>query len=258
MSDSPSVSAAGTAGAAFPATRWSLVVLARSAQGDEKARRHALNELCRSYWFPLYAFARRQGSPPDDAEDATQSFFVKILGFDFFDSADPDLGRLRSFLLKAFSRHLLDLYKHHNRQRRGGGAEFISLDLEEAEARLQAEVSAGTSPEAEFARRWALTILDEALEAVAKRYADAGKQAYFAAFRPYLSVTSGEPKPGESPAELLGMEEAAVRQAVMRLRRQFRIALRAHVAETLREPTDERIDEELAALHEALSYTSSS
>src|SRR4051812_41577204 len=117
-----------TAAAVFPATRWSIVLQARQESRPEQSHA-ALAELCRQYWFPLYAFARRRGQSPADAEDLTQSFFAELLTTRLFDVADPDQGRLRTFLLTAFQRRLADHHRREHAQKRGGGQHLISIDM---------------------------------------------------------------------------------------------------------------------------------
>ncbi len=235
----------------FPKTRWS-VVAAVAAGGDPSAAGAALGELCQTYWYPLYCFARRKGLSPQDAEDATQAFFAQALASNLFTAADPQLGRLRSFLLQAFTRDLADAHRSAGRLKRGGGAEILSLDREEAEGRYQAEPP-DTEPVHQFESTWASAVLDGALRRVEADYTDSGRGPLFAALRPFLGVGAA---PALDPLQLaasLGMSDVAFRQALSRFRDRFRSALRAQIADTLREPTDEAIDEELRSLRRVLA-----
>lgn len=234
----------------FPITRWS-VIAAVAAGGDNAAARSALGELCRLYWMPLYAFARRRNFGAEDAEDATQSFLLSMLEAHFLATADPALGRLRSFLLTAFSRHLADLRRDAGRLKRGGGVEFISLDFGDAETRYQ---TAPTAQDAalQFETDWAAAVLEATIVQLESDYTATGRSAIFEALRPFLGA-GGETPDQAGLATQLGMTHAALRQSLTRLRERFRSTLRAQIADTLREPTDAAIDEELRALRAVLA-----
>ncbi|MBS0661406.1 MAG: RNA polymerase subunit sigma-24 [Verrucomicrobia bacterium] len=233
---------------AFPLTRWS-VVAALGTGADRSSAERALGELCRSYWYPLYAFARRSGLGPPDAEDATQSFFAAVLEERLFAAADPSIGRLRSFLLKAFSRDLADTRRRERRQRRGGGTEHIPLEAAE-ERFLGGPASA--EPALEFEAAWATAVLEGALGRVAEDYRATGRGELFEALRPALGSGQQEPADSAQLAVQLGLQPPALRQAVTRLRQRFRAALREQIADTLREPSEEAIDDELRALQAVL------
>lgn len=237
----------------FPVTRWSLVAAAGTS-GDSAQAQVALSEICRAYWFPLYSFARRRGLPPEDAEDATQSFFATLLERNFLATADGTLGRLRTFLLTAFSGQLIDDRRAAGRQKRGGGAEFISLDFGDAEERLNASVSAanGEEPVCRFEAAWAAALVEGAVQRMAADYAASGRGPLFVALLPYLGTSAGEPPEQAQLAATLGMSHVAFRQSLSRFRERFRLALRAQVADTLREPTEAAIDDELRALQSVL------
>jgi len=237
--------------ASFPATRWS-VIAAAGAGGDVTSARTALGELCRLYWYPLYAFARRSGLRPEDAEDATQSFLAAVLEEKLFAAADPSLGRLRSFLLKAFSRDLADARRDASRQKRGGHLEIISLDLTDAEDRFLTE-PAGAEPVHQFEAAWATAVLDGAVRKVEAGYHASGRGAIFTALRPCLGIGDAALPDQAALAAGLGLNHAALRQAVSRLRDRFRTALRSQIADTLREPNEESIDEELCALRTVIA-----
>lgn len=236
---------------AFPETRWSAV-LRLAGPGDEVTRQAALEELCSIYWYPLYAFARRKGQSPPDAEDLVQGFFAAILRENFFGAADPEKGRLRTFLLAAFDRHLVDVHRRENARKRGGQCEIIPLDLGGAEERFLAEPGSLSPPEAAFERLWALTMLESSVANLANEYAAANKADQCAALCPFLNL---EPDARESYDELcatLKLSKGGARQAVHRFRERFREILRVQVADTLREPTEALVDQELAALRRAI------
>ena len=220
--------------------------------GDRTLARAALGELCQAYWYPLYAFARRQGLDSPAAEDATQAFFASILETNFFASADAELGRLRSYLLTAFRRDLDDARRSERRWKRGGKTETISLDLEEAERRFLAETEAGEAIY-EFEIAWAKTVLELAVRRVERDYAGSGRESLFRLLRPYLGGNENVPLDPVRLRTELGLSGVALRQAISRLRDRFRTALRAQIADTLREPTDAAIDDELHALRAVMA-----
>ncbi len=235
--------------ASFPVTRWS-VIAAVAAGGDSTAARTALGELCRIYWLPLYAFARRKNLSPEDSEDATQGFLLRMLESQFIAAADPALGRLRTFLLTAFARHLSDLRRDAGRQKRGGHVEFISLDLHDAEDRYLAGPQS-QDPTLQFEADWATALLEGAIAQLEAEYATSARSEIFAALRPFLGTGEEFPHQGELAAQL-GMSHAALRTSLTRLRERFRTTLRALIADTLREPSESAIEDELRALRAML------
>ena len=219
----------------FPATRWSVVLSA--GQGG----RQALETLCTGAWLPLYAFARRRGLAPAEAEDAVQAFLAALLEREALGRADPARGRFRTFLLRAFTNHLNDAWDATRAAKRGGGRVVQGG----SEARWAAEISAVSvdlPPEAEFDRRWAFDLLDASRRDLETSYAAAGKGALFAALAPGLE--GGAPDPAVLTA--LGLSEGAAKVALHRLRSRWRDAMRAQVADTL-EP-GESVDDEIAHL----------
>ncbi len=230
----------------FPATRWSIIAAA-GAVGEKSTAQKALAELCRVYWFPLYTFARRKGLGPEDAEDATQTFFASILESEFFASADASVGRLRTFLLGAFSKRIVDFQRSASRLKRGGGVEFIPFDLADAEQRLEA------APTRDFDADWAAALIESAVRKLEADYAESGRSEIFTALLPYLGTTAGEPPDQAQIATTLGMSHVALRQTLLRFRDRFRTALRAQIADTLREPSETAIDDELRTLSAVLS-----
>jgi RNA polymerase sigma-70 factor (ECF subfamily) len=238
--------------APFPITRWSVVLQARREDSPEHSRA-ALEELCRQYWFPLYAFARRRGHSPEDAEDLTQGFFAELLANRSFEAANPTQGRLRTFLLTAFRHRMTDLYRREHAQKRGGVQSPVSIDLEEAEKRFCAELTDKETPESAFELRWAVALLDAAMSLLEQEYADTQKQKHFEVLRPFLTAAQAHTQGYDDLATRLSISKVAARQAVHRMRERFRHILRHCVADTLREPTPAAVDEELAALKVALS-----
>jgi DNA-directed RNA polymerase specialized sigma24 family protein len=231
----------------FPLTRWSIIAAAGKTGGEQAAARTALGEICRLYWFPLYCFARRRGLSAEDAEDATQTFFLTIFESNLIASADPALGRLRTFLLKAFSDKLIDLQRAAGREKRGGSIKFIPLDLSEAEGRYEAGHAL------EFEAAWASALIEGAVGKLQADYTASDRGDLFTALLPYLGTSAGDPPDQAALAAQLGMSHAALRQSLARFRERFRSALRVAIGDTLRDPTDTAIDEELRALRAVLA-----
>lgn len=235
---------------AFKPTRWSLVLRASDRRDPSSAA--ALDELCGAYWYPLYCFARRRGLPPPDAEDATQSFFARILQKETLAGADPERGRLRTFLLTAFQRHLVNFDQHRFAEKRGGRAAPLSID--DAEHRYGTEPADANTPEKIFERQWAFAVLERTLDALAKDCETRGQGETFAVFRPFLST--GEEDEGDAygiSSVRLGMTPGAARVAVHRLRARYREILFSQIAETLDNASPEAIREEIQALFAALA-----
>lgn len=238
----------------FATTRWSLVLTAGGAKTPESEA--ALESLCRTYWFPLYAFARRKGREPEAAEDSVQEFFSRLLAKDSLGAADPERGRFRSFLLTAFDRHMINEAAEARALKRGGGARLVSLEaVGGAEARLQdGAMSHEETPERLFERDWALSLLDEALARVRASYEARGRGELFCELKEVLLPATDLSNHAER-AERLGMRPGAVKVAVHRLRTRYRDALLEAVAHTLPagEDLQERIQSELERLTNALS-----
>jgi len=240
--------------AAFPPTRWSVVLATREG-GDARAGEKALGELCRIYWQPVYSFARRRGASPADAEDLAQGFFIRLLEEGLFAKADASAGRLRSFLLGAFQRYQREEWRKTMAAKRGGGQSILSFDADNPEESFQAEDPSAESPERIFERHCARALLEAAMKRLAAEQASIGKDRAFALLRPLLSPSEDGDEGGthEEIATALGLTVEASRAAVYRLRKRFREILRETVADTLIQPTPESVDEELMALRAALS-----
>jgi RNA polymerase sigma-70 factor (ECF subfamily) len=235
----------------FQATRWSLV--ARATAEDTPEARAALDELCRLYWPPLHAFARRWGLGEQDAEDATQMFFAELLRTGRLALADPERGRLRTFLLSTFTKRLHDFRRRQHTEGRGGAHTIISLDAPLADSGLRPEAADPHTPEREFTRQWAMATLGAAMAALEKEYRAPENARVLAACRPLLGLGASGNEDYALVAQQLGMKEGAARVLVCRVRKKFREALFRAVAETLEEPTEANIRAEIGALIEALS-----
>lgn len=231
----------------FATTRWSLVAAAKRGGASEAGARRALEELCRAYWYPLYAFVRFRGFAPDDAQDLTQSFFARVVLTGDFEAAQPARGRFRSYLLGAMKHFLANEWHRARAQKRGGGRTIIELDALEPEARYALEPAQPANPDVGFDRAWALELTARAMEKLQKDWTARGKQELFEALQG--SLTGESAKYGETAARL-GMAEGAVKVAVHRLRQGYQAVLRAEIAETLSDPAD--IDDEMGHLVEVL------
>jgi RNA polymerase sigma factor (sigma-70 family) len=240
-------SAACTA-AQFATTHWSVVLAAGDSASPDS--RDAMERLCRTYWPPLYAFVRRSGQSPADAEDLVQGFFAYVLEKHVVDKARQEAGRFRSFLLATFRHYLSQEHKREHARKRGGDRIVISFDRSSAEQWLVAELSAELSPDVLYERHWAATVVNEALEMLRQEYETDGKRQLFDAIHPYLQGERGQRSYAELGAAL-GLSESAVKSSVFRLRRRSRELLRAVVARTVSDPRE--VDEELRQLMNILS-----
>jgi DNA-directed RNA polymerase specialized sigma24 family protein len=239
---------AASAPARFATTRWSLVLSAgrnNVALGAEQA----LETLCASYWYPLYAHARRKGLSPPEAEDCTQAFFTTLLEKDGLAAADRARGRFRTFLLAAFGHFLSNARDHDRAQIRGGGKRRLSFDVQAGESRLVLEPAHTETAERLFDREWAVALLDRALARLRDEYDSDDKRALFGAIKPSLAGDRGAPY-AETGARL-GMTEGAVKVAACRLRSRARELVRLEIAETVASPAE--IDDELELLFAALA-----
>ncbi len=237
---------------AFPPTRWTRV--RRSACGNaDGAAQQALERLCQDYWYPLYAYVRRQGTREEDARDLVQGFFAHVIGTGLFGKADPQAGRLRSFLLKCFVNFCSTDYRRGQSSRRRPESGFLTLDWEQAERSLAQLADSSATPEECYDRNWAVEMLQRALSALEAEYQEAGRGPLFAALRPFLNLEP--PGPGATAAveAQLNLSANAVRQAVHRLRTRFGRTLRGLIADTLESPTAEEVDFEMQTLRRAVT-----
>lgn len=233
--------AAPASNAPFPATKWSVVLV--SGPGNAKGEA-ALAELCQAYWLPLYAFARRSGKTPSDAEDLVQGFLAKAVVDHLFSRADAERGRLRTFLLTAFRRYAKDEHVKATAEKRGGGA-IVSLEGIDAERWYAGGNDSDQTPEEAYDRQWALTLLERSCERLAADFAERGKARDFEVLRPYLTAVAGAEEYEKIGAQL-GMKPDTVKVAVHRLRARFGTILREEVAET--HEGDHDVDAELRYL----------
>ncbi len=236
----------------FPNTHWTAILALR---GDSEGKRgEAMRSLCAAYWFPLYAFARQRGNSQQDAEDAVQDFFCEVGDAAFFGKADQQKGKLRSFILIAFTRLLSDKNRRANTQKRGGAVQHISLDVAQAENWLKLELPAeNTDPVLSFEKHWAVSIMRTAVEVLRNEAgSDPVHQRRFNILSRFLSP---EASLGYSVAEAatdLGVSESTANRAVHRLRQHFRLAVRELIARTLSDPTDADVTLEMQELQKAL------
>ena len=232
----------------FATTHWSVVLAARRSASPGAAE--ALEKLCGTYWDPLYAYARREGYSPEDAQDLTQAFFARFLEKDYLAQVAREKGRFRSFLLASLRHFLSDERDRARAVKRGGGKTILSLDMQEAEGHYLREAAHDLTPEKIFERRWALTLLDRVMAHLREEYAAAGKADRFATLKTFL--------PGEQPmgtyAEAgarLGLAEGTIKWEVNQLKRRYRELLLAEIAHTVSSP--DQIEEEARHLIAVLS-----
>ena len=222
-------------GARFDTTHWS-VVLAAGDDGTAGSRR-ALATLCETYWYPLYAYLRRQGHSAEDAQDLTQGFFQQVLEKGTVEQANPDRGRFRSFLLTSLKHYVTNEWDKQRARKRGGGTPHVSLELENAEGRYQLEPPDDTTPEKVFDRRWALTLLDNILGTLRAEFVRDDKEAVFDRLKVLLGGGSSD-ESYASVGRALDMSNGAVKVAVHRLRRRYRDLLRQEIAQTVTSPEE--------------------
>lgn len=225
-----------SSGGFFPNTRWSMVMAARET--SESERGEALEGLCRLYWRPVYLFVRQRGNSPEQTEDLTQEFFLRLLDGELFQSVSgPERGRLRSFLCVVLKRFLADDYHRRMAQKRGGNRVIVDIDGPSIENQIEGGGTDGTDPERAFDRRWALDLLEEARRRLKEDYRRAGKDGLFEQFEPSISPRAGKVSHAEMAAEL-GMTEGAVKVAVHRFRQRYRECLLSTLRDTLAENED--------------------
>jgi RNA polymerase sigma-70 factor (ECF subfamily) len=233
----------------FPHTRWSLVLAATQKDAPESAA--ALESLCRAYWYPLYAYVRRSGQSPHDAQDLTQEFFRRLLEKRLFDSADREKGKLRTFLIVAMKNFMINEWRRATTQRRGGGQAQVSFDTEFAESRFAADHSTGLAAVETFDKEWALTLLNLTMNRLSAEFASANRSGDFEVLKGCLMAAHGAID-YQAMASGLGLNEGAARVAVHRLRKRFREVYREEIAQTLADGAD--LEGELRHLAAALSW----
>lgn len=215
---------------------------------DDAAARAALSALCGTYWYPLYAFARRKGAAREAAEDLVQGFLARLIEKQDLRHVARDKGRFRSFLMAALQHHLANERDRERAEKRGGGAVALAIDFDAAGVRFAREPARGRTPEQEFERAWALEVLRAALDEVEREYRASSRGALFEALRGELE---GAPAPHAEIAERLALSPGAVKTAAHRLRERFGATLRSIVSNTVSSPA--AVEAELGALLRALS-----
>ena len=232
----------------FASTHWSVVLAAK--EGDAETANAALEQLCRTYWPPLYAFIRRQGYGEDEAKDLTQEFFLRLISRGFIQRLRHQQGRFRSFLLTLLKYFLLEHRGRAGAQKRGGGKTILSLEeMREEDSYLHEPVD-HLSPDHVFERRWAQTILQLALERLREEYVRAGKTEFFDLLKDFQPREVGAPSYTEIGARF-GMTEAAIKSAVQRMRTRHCEIVREEIAKTVTQPVE--IEEEIRHLRQVLS-----
>ena len=233
-------------GSVFATTHWSIVLSARDK--DSPGSAEALETLCRAYWYPLYAYARRTGHNPADAEDLTQGFFARLLEKDYLKAAAREKGRFRTFLLVALKRYLANEWDRQHARKRGGFTPVVSIDQPAAESRFDAEPSHNLQPDLLFDRQWAMTLLDRTMARLQEEYVATARAALFEHLRSCLAKEETA-LPYAEIAARLNLTEAAVKMAVHRLRARYRELLRAEIAQTVSSPAE--VEEEIRHLFSA-------
>jgi RNA polymerase sigma-70 factor (ECF subfamily) len=232
----------------FATTHWTVVLQAGRRAAPESDR--ALEGLCRTYWFPLYAYVRRRGYARADAEDLTQAFFERFLAKNYLEGLSAERGRFRAYLLAALQHFLANEWDKAQRQKRGGGTTPLSLDWETADTKFQVVAQNELSPDQAFDREWALALLGKVIARLQTECETSGKGKLFEQLKMFLAAGKSETAQSEV-AQALGMEAGAVRVAVHRLRKRYRQLLREEIAQTLSDPA--LVDEEMRALFGAFS-----
>lgn len=234
----------------FAGTRWSLVLAAADSRHPDGAV--ALEELCRAYWYPAYAFVRRRGFGPEDAQDLTQGFFAELLEKRTLKAARKERGRFRSFLLAALKFHLSHERERAGALKRGGAAAPIPLDADTAEGRYRLEPAEPQTPETLYERRWALVLLERVLDRLRREQEESTDRERAQRLMVYLGGDATAPLYREVAVEL-GMTESAVKVAVHRLRGRYRDLLRDEVLQIVDDPG--KVDDELRHLYAALEHS---
>ena len=229
-------------------TNWTLLL--RAQDHDHPQSEAALAKLCEIYWYPLYAYVRRSGCSPEDAEDVTQSFFLKLIEKHYLDRVDKAKGHLRSYLLGAMKHHLSHCRAHERALKRGGGVIQFSIDQQSAENRYRYEPVDHLSPDSVFEKQWALVTLENVRVELAKEFAAKGKQQLYENLRSRLTPADEETS-YKDVAAALGMSLSAVKVASLRMRERYRDLLKREIARTVESP--DMVDGEIRYLSGVLS-----
>lgn len=240
--------ASRTSVAEFSTTQWSVVL--KAGGHDSVLAASALDALCRKYWYPIYAFVRRRGCMPHDAEDLTQAFFARLLEKEMLKKVSREKGKFRSFLLASLTNFLNNDWDKRQRLKRGGGRSVVSLDELRAEERYLHEPVDSVTPETLFERRWAWTLVEEVFLRLKQEYVLSGKEALFLKLEPALTREFTSESMAQCAAELK-INENALKVALHRLRRRFGQLLRSEIARTVADPDE--IEDEIRHLFMAIS-----
>jgi len=243
-----SAPASTSPGDIFATTHWTVVLAAgrrHTPQSD-----HALEQLCRTYWFPLYAYVRRRGHGKEDAEDSVQAFFARFLEKNYLAGLSAERGRFRAFLLASLKHFLINEWKKSQRLKRGGGEKNLSLDWQTADTQFQVAATNEPSPDKAFDREWALALLAKVIGRLQAECAADGKAKLFEQLKIFLTAGKGAQSHADAAGNL-GMDETTVRVAVHRLRKRYRVLLREEISQTLTDAS--QVDEEMRALFGAFA-----
>ena len=232
----------------FLTTRWSVVL--RAGAGDAPDAAAALAQLCRDYWYPLYAFVRRRGHSVEDAQDRTQGFFLQIIDGALLARASAEKGRFRSYLLGALQHFLANEHRSAQTQKRGGREQFVSIDEMQGEQRFALEPADAMTPEMQFERSWAFALLERVCVRLGEDYEQAGRAELFEKLQPYLAGKAQMAGYDELGREL-AISASAVAVAIHRMRRRYGELLREEIAHTVASP--EEVEEEIAYLLEVVA-----
>ena len=231
----------------FLTTRWSVVLRARGESPDAET---ALAQLCRDYWYPLYAFARRRGLMTQDAQDATQGFFLHVVEGGMLKRASAERGKFRTFLLGAMQHFLANEHRDQHRLKRGGAEVFVELDALDAEGRFALEPADAMTTDAHFDRSWAFALIERVFRRLGGEYERAGRAPMFEKIRPFLAAESA--RPGYAAvAQALGMSASAVGVTIHRMRQRYGELLREEILHTVSSP--EELDGEIAHLMDVVA-----
>ncbi len=234
--------------ARFATTHWSVVLAAGDQAGSHCAE--ALQTLCQTYWFPLYAFVRRQDIQPDEALDLTQGFFASLLEKQWLAAADPERGRFRNFLMASIKHFMGHEWARQRAKKRGGGCCHFSLDRDSAETRYRLEPLDDRTPEQMYERQWALTVLEQVATELRRDYTTRAKSSQFDALKSHLNLGSPQQSYAQL-AERLNTTEGAARVMVHRLKQQYRSIMRRQIAQTV--ASAEEVESEIQHLFQALA-----
>jgi RNA polymerase sigma factor (sigma-70 family) len=232
----------------FSTTHWTVVVAA--GQGPSLEADAALAQLCRTYWYPLYAFVRRKGHNPEEAQDLTQAFFARLLEKNYVAQADRDRGRFRTYLLTALTHFLADEWDKAHRMKRGGSCDILSFDAGTAEERYRLEPVDELDAAKLYERRWITTLFNQVLARLEQEFLETGKGALFGALKNSLLAEESRTTYAEIGAQL-GLKEDAVKQAVHRMRRRYGELFREEIAQTVANPAE--VEDELNHIFAVLS-----